>query len=396
MARKDVRTVEANIYQDAAGVEAAVRIANMDPRRRRWPGQWADFPESTRARIRTWVVDTRRELHEERKAFGTLNETQRRGGTLTSDVETFLPQIAGRSCFKADRSHLRAWLAAIPPGETSPLGEWDRALITSTQVNGILAQWQTQPAARAIRRVRVEAATRGTQAIKAHIRTAPATSGHVVAAKTIRHRCRLLAELYHTLDGKAAPTPIDEAKVPKVPKTHPPHIPLDVLIPILTKLRTLDMPTFCRFLVFCTTLQRPVQIGRAVPADVNLKDGTWLVRSAKNEPAHVITLEADAKAAWRLFKTAKCWGLFDTTLYGNLIHRAGLPLGYRPYWARHSGAMAGIAAGLDLGDLQGLLGHSSPETTRIYTPFVIDRQRKASKAIDGRFTAVLAPRLVTK
>lgn len=397
MAKGKRIAIEPNIYRylDSGLLEARVRMGNLPPRVK--PFQ-ADS-DLERARARAWVADQRKELTQEIRAFGDLPADSRRisGGTLDADVVVFLPQIKGRSCFKADRSHLRAWLAMVPPGETRPLGQFERPEITTGHINGIIALWQEKPSTRAIRKVRVGGFGRGTSTVKPHARSAPATSGSVVSARTIRHRCRLLAELYHTLDGKKAPTPVDEAKVPKVPKTHPVAIPEEVLLPCLAALRLLDLPTFCRYAVFCTTLQRPVQIGQADPRDVNLKTRTWLVRTAKNEPAHTIGLNNDAMIAWRSFAAAKCWGPFDTTKYGKLIHEAGLPAGYRPYQARHSGALAAIVAGLDLGKLQELLGHASPVTTRMYTPFVVDQQHKSAKAIDGRFKKALAgPRLVTK
>lgn len=395
MAKGKRIAIEPNIYRYLGSglLEARVRMGNLPPRVKPFR------PDTDLERIRAWVADQRQELTEEIRAFGDLPAVERRsGGTLQADGDVvFLPQIKGRSCFKSDRSHLRAWYAMVPPGETRPLAEFERPTITTGHVNGIIALWQEQPSARAIRKVRVGGFGRGTSTVKAHARSAPATSGSVVSARTIRHRCRLLAELYHTLDGKKAATPVDEAKVPKVPKTLPPRIPADVLHATLTKLRKLDVPTFWRYAVACTTLQRPAQVMRAEPSDVHLEAGVWIVRSAKNEPAHTITLEREAIQAWKGFIAAKCWGIFDTTKYGALIHEAGLPKGFRPYAARHTGAVTAIANGVNLGDLQGLLGHVSPETTRrFYAPFVIDRQRKASKKIDGRFTGVFGPRLVAK
>lgn len=398
MAKGKRIAIEPNIYRylDSGLLEARVRMGNLPARVK--PYRPEPDLERLLQRMRAWVTDQRRELTEEIRAFGDLPAAERRiGGTLAADVETFLPQIKGRSCFKADRSHLRAWLGVLVPGETQPLGQLDRAAITTAHANNAIAIWQERPSTRTIRKVRVGGFGRGTSKVKGHERSAPATSGHVVAARTIRHRCRMLDELYHTLDGKKAPTPIDEAKVPKVPKTLPPRIPADVLYNTLVKLRRLDLPTFCRYAVCCTTLQRPAQVMRAEPDDVDLENAVWIVRSAKNDPAHSIPLERDAIRAWKAFIAAKCWGDFDTTTYGKRIHEAGLPKGLRPYAARHTGAVTAIENGVNLGDLQGLLGHLSPETTRrFYAPFVIDRQRKATKKIDGRFTGVFGPRLVGK
>jgi integrase len=120
-------------------------------------------------------------------------------------------------------------------------------------------------------------------------------------------------------------TPVDEAKIPPVPKTLPASIPADALRGILVRLREIDLLTFVRYAVACTTLQRPAQIGRAQPGDLNLEDGIWIVRSAKNEPAHTITLEAEAVAAWRAFVAADAFGEFDTSKYGSGFTRPGCP-----------------------------------------------------------------------
>ncbi len=382
MARGTIVTIEPNITRDASGIESVVAVKGLPRRRKRW-SLTADLD-----RVRAWVAVNRKELQEELRAFGTPQAVR---GTLEADVARFLPQIAGRSCFKSDRSHLMAWCAVVLPGETTPLGERDRGDVTTEVVNRVIALWQSKPGRGAVRKVRVGSYERGKK-VRAHIRSAPATSGVVVSARTIRHRCRMLADLFHTLDGKKAPTPVDEAKIPPIPKTLPASIPADALRAVLVRLRELDLATFVRYAVACTTLQRPAQIGRAQPADFNLEDGIWIVRSAKNEPAHTITLGAEAIAACRAFLAADVCGEFDTGRYGRLIHEAGLPAGVRPYAARHTGAIAAIAAGVTLDAVQGLLGHTSPETTRkFYAPFVIERQREISKQIDGRFAGVFGP-----
>src|SRR4029077_10302780 len=155
--------IEPNIYRylNSGILEGAVRMGNHPKRVKRFR------PETDLERIRAWVADQRDELTEEIRAFGDLPAAERRiGGTLMVDVDVFLPQIKGRSCFKADRSHLRAWLAMVPPGDTKPLGEFERAAITTGHINGIIALWQEQPSTRAIRKVRVGGFGRGTSTVK--------------------------------------------------------------------------------------------------------------------------------------------------------------------------------------------------------------------------------------
>jgi integrase len=419
MAKGNRTTIAPNIARYPDGqLEAEVRITGC-------PRQLKRFARDTDLTyIRTWIAETHAALRADSRAFGGMTPADRRlaSGTLEGDAPSFLSQIAGREGFKSDRSHLRAWFAVVVDG--TPLGALPRPAITSRHINTAIAWWQTKPSAHAIRKVRVRGYTRADVAIAAHAikpttvrsharggpqagavtsyarqgsviaahpqrghtvedyeRTAPATSGHVVAARTIRHRCRVLAELYHTLDGKRTATPVDEAKIPKRPKTPPMVVPADVVESVLRKLITLDRLTYARFAVVTTTGQRPCQVGRAQPEDVDLEERTWFVRDAKGEPAHTITLNSTQVAAWKAFLAADAWGAFDTSQYGKQIHLAGWPKGVRPYVARHAIAVDAIRRGVSLGDVQGLLGHADPSTTRIYAGFVVDRQRAVSKTM---------------
>jgi integrase len=99
-------------------------------------------------------------------------------------------------------------------------------------------------------------------------------------------------------------------------------------------------------------------------------------------------------AAWEAFVVADAWGAFDTSKYGKQIHAAGWPKGITPYKARHSFAAAAIRSGVSLGDLQGLLGHASPTTTRIYAPLLMDRQRVVSEQVKGYLADVFKLKLV--
>jgi integrase len=385
--------IEKNIYRfDSGRYDAIVTVTGRPARHKGFA------PDVSLERIRHWVETTREELIDDIKAFGVVPAASRhsRRGTLDVDAADYLEQIKGRAGSAADRSHLRAWLAVVVPGESKPLGELDRSQITAGHVNKTIALWSTAASPHAIRRVRVAGYARATQSIKDHVRAAPATSGFVVAARTIRHRCRVLADLYHTLDGAQAPTPVDEAKVPAIPKTPPVVLPAKTMQTVLTKLAQLDVPTFARFAVVTTTGQRPCQVARAKPEDVNLKERTWLVRDAKGEQAHPITLNDTQAAAWKTFIAAKAWGAFDTGKYGKLIHAAGWPKGIKPYAARHSIAREAIRRGISLGDVQALLGHADPSTTRIYAPFVIDRQRQVSDAMTSYLADVFKMRLVKK
>lgn len=377
-----------------------------------------------------WIETTRRDHLTRRAEYGAAPIVPHRppahGKTLDADVARYLPQIAGRPSTKADTSHLRAWLAVevtLPTGRHVRLGELRRTEISTEVINRVIAQWRTHPSARGVRRVRVAAHHRNGHALPAYERTAPATSGSVVASRTIRHRCRVLADLYHALDGKRAITPVDDAKIPKLPKDHPIGVDVSIVLAVARKLAqaTVSTPrvraphdpdryaareaarrrdrlqTYARYVVLVTTGQRPCQVMRTRPEDLDLDQGVWLVRSAKLEPAHTISLTADMRQAWQAFIDAEAWGHYDTTTHGNRVHAAGWPAGLRPYNARHAVMIDALAAGVDLGDVQGLAGHTSPLTTRrFYGPLLVGRQREVSQKLEGRLKELFAPRLVKK
>jgi integrase len=280
-------------------------------------------------------------------------------------------------------------------------------------VNKAIGQWQTAPSPHAIRRVRITAYTRaavggpgggrattgGAQQQPAYDRRAPATSGRIVSALTIRHRCRVLQDFFRTKDGKKTATPVDDAKVPVRHRNPPPTVPVELVRDVLERLSTFAPLTFARFYVAATTGQRPVQIGRATPDDLRFdgRRGVWLVRNAKGEPAHSIVLNGAQLAAWQIFITADAWGAFDTTHYGNQIHRAGWPHGIRPYAVRHSIAREALKRGAALGDVQVLLGHVDPNTTRgSYAPFQVEEQQSISDRLATYLADVLKPRLVPR
>lgn len=348
------------------------------------------FPAGTPIpKMEKWIADARKKLTKEARELLGKMPTPAGGRSLRNDAPEYLSQIAGRPSTAADTSHLRAWFDLVIHGVT--LGDLPRTAVTTAHVNNAIGQWQT--ATSAIRRVHVTGYARGGRDVDPHEREGPLTSGRIVSALTIRHRCRVLQDLYRTLDGKNAATPVDDAKVPKRHTNPPATVPAELVRTVLERLSTLDPKTFARFYVVTTTGQRPCQVGRAKPEDVQA--GVWLVRNAKGEPAHSIVFNASQAAAWEAFIAADAWGAFNTSHYGNVIHAAGWPHGVRPYTARHSLAREALRRGASLGDVQVLLGHLDPNTTRrTYAPFQVEEQRSISERLAPYLADVLKPRLV--
>jgi hypothetical protein len=125
---------------------------------------------------------------------------------------------------------------------------------------------------------------------------------------------------------------VDDAQIPKKPKPHPVGLPAGTIQKVTkklteraTKYANTREKTLARYLVLTTTLQRPIKLMRAKPQDIDLTNRWWLVRGAKNEPAHQVYLNDDMIAAWKLFIKAEAWGTYHSGRYGKQLRAAGYP-----------------------------------------------------------------------
>jgi integrase len=310
------------IYQDRYGLAATVKLRGVQREQR--------FPLGTDLdRIQSWRIQTRALLD------GQTPATVRRTGTLRTDGLRWIRRKEGLASFKADRSHLAAWFPRF--------GDRLRSAITREQLEQQIAAWRS--------------------------------AEPPVAVRTIRHRCRVLRELYQTLDGKKAPTPLDGLRLPAAPAPQPTAVPLSTIRRVALNLKKAGLVRdYARFLVRATTGQRPAQIMRAEPGDVDLRRKVWFVRPAKGGRAIPLPLNAEMVTAWKAFAKAKAWGPFDTTKAATVLRAHGWPAGIRPYDLRHTFAIDLLLTGADLGDVQGLLGHSQIQTTRAhYAPILTAR-----------------------
>lgn len=329
--------VECGIYRDTYGLAARVTVGRVS-REKRFP------PDLALEKIRQWRARTLVLLLEDHAEQRRHRADPR---SLTRSMATYLRKRTGRPGARADRSHLKAWMPIC--------GTKRRHTITSDDVDRALSAWRAAG-------------------------TSPTT---------IRHRLRVLRELYRALDGPHVLPPIPSAPLPKAIRPAPIPVPAATIRHVAASLaRGQRHPqgyganprlSRARFLVYATTGQRPSQIGRARPGDVDLERRIWFVRPAKGGDPIPLPLNDEMMDAWRLFIAAKAWGRFDTTGLAKVLRRHGWPAGIRPYMLRHTFAIDLLLSGkADLGDVQGLLGHASIQTTRqFYAPILVARMRKA-------------------
>lgn len=336
------------IYRDAYGISIIVTVKRT--------------PHETRYALNTPLDELKVKQAEElaywrRCAMDdvTAEPSKPERGTLAGDFARYLATRKGRASWKADTSHAAAWIKEH--------GRKPRALLKTPHVAKQISAW-------------LQAGS---------------------SPKTIKHRVRVLKELWHFCDGKHRRTPADGLKLPRVPKTTPTPIGEAVIFRVAESLkaglvtqrpcgpkRTIATvhhrpaeQCYARFVIRALTGQRPSQIGRARPEHIDRQNRVWWVNPGKGGNPVAFPLSDDLDVAFRYFDQVQAWGWFDTRSFSKTLKRHGWPKDRRPYALRHDFAIGRLLAGVDLGDLQGLLGHASPTTTRVYAPVLIARLQEA-------------------
>lgn len=226
-----------------------------------------------------------------------------------------------------------------------------------------------------------------------------------IAPKTINNRLGALRHLYHTLGRSDSPTPCDD--IPKLATVQQPPEPVAAALvakiakQLVTRVTAGDEEpaTLARFLVLTSTGVRPSELGRAEAADLNLERGYWRVRTGKGGFRTPMPLNADMVAAWTYFASVDAWGAFDVSDYDKRLYLAGWPTTIPPYQARHTFGWDLSEAGVDLADIQLLLGHRDIKTTRThYVGPIVKRLANATQAVNQRlgWAALTLPRVPGK
>jgi integrase len=280
-------------------------------------------------------------------------------GTLRKDIPRYLDLAKHLADPRQSRrAHLRAWL--------EPLGDVPRRQITDHQIRKVRGEWLDAK----------------------------------VKPKTINNRVSALRALYKTLDGPQARTPLDHIKPLPSHRTPAVSVPAAHILAVDAKLQEheakgllRDRKTRARFRVRASTGRRPSEIMRAQPEDVDLLRRVWTPRDGKGGFTPGIYLTDDMVAAWELFIEADAWGPFDTYSMARVLRNCGWSEHVRPYNLRHSVGIALSESGIDLADVQQMMGHKHQSTTRAhYVPVINARLEAAGKTLEGRLPWRTVPR----
>lgn len=328
-------TVDTNIYRDRFGYTV----------------RWRDHGQTKAQRFPLDTPLPVMKAFRDRRQLDAQPAPMEKAGSFVRDAVRFLKTRRGLVSFKSDRAHLRPWIHRF-----RKLSRW---AITREAISAAIGEWTQK--------------------------------GY--SAREIRHRVQILRTLYHTLSPEQT-TPCDRVTLPKPRKNRPVSVSDTLIRDVALRLRKQewegigrlrDAKTRARFLVLATTGQRPAQLKRTQPYDIDLERRQWTVRPAKGDNGTTVYLNDEMLLAWQVFITARAWGHYDGRSFVKTLQRNGWPKGVRPYNLRHSVGLSLSELGVDLGDIQAHMGHTSPNTTRqFYVPTLPQRMKDASAKLDGR------------
>lgn len=324
------------------GIRTYVKVHGLPQKEKHWK-----HPSSAKDRA-DWIVKTRAELKKKLEELGGRPATR---GSFNEDAISYLRLVKPTldpATFRSRVCEIDAWRDVF--------AREPRSAITRDRVLDVRRTWLTEHAGK--------------------------RTGTTLSTKTVINREGALRHLFHVLDGKRAPTPLDDLPTLKRAESQPRAVSPQRLR--LVAKRLADPQTRARFMVLASTGQRPAQLKRAQPEDVDLRRKLWLVRPAKGGNRIPVTLTDDMIAAWKAFKSAEAWGHFDGSDFAKELYEAGWPKDIPPYHLKHSMAITLAEGGADWEDIKDWFGHTDVKSTRIYTGFVRARSKALSATLAGR------------
>lgn len=304
------------VRRDRWGLRVYVSVGDIQREKR--------FPFDTATKVITaWREATRVDL----RALQGVSVPQ---GALQRDIQDrYLPQVKAMATYAQRKAHLELWAKAL--GAHRP-----RGTITAGEIRVVLQAWR---------------------------------EGGLSAGACNKRRAALM-HLWTTLDGKGARNPVrDVRKFPEphaLPRGRDPHV-IDKRLLATVESR---MRASCRVLLW--TGMRPAELDRAEPDDIDWRQATIAVRTAKGGRMRVIPLTPQAVAAWKEFDRVKAWHRVPTAAPMNrwLKKVTGMPT-LRVYDLRHSFGTALALRQTRLDVIGALMGHSTLELTKRYTAAAI-------------------------
>ena len=202
------------------------------------------------------------------------------------------------------------------------------------------------------------------------------------------------SSLYRALDGRKAYNPTAGIERPAEPKPSANAVSLEAVVKVLTALEARaarhnrGWKTLARCRVIALTGMRHSQVGRLKREDIWLDHDPPLVivsQPGKDGNPHWKPLIAEAVEAFHLFMDRDAFGEFSaSSVYKSwklACEEAGVPF-FNPYRLRHTYATTLRAGGMDLADVQELVGHTSAKTTARYAMVSAPKLMTAQAALD--------------
>jgi integrase len=353
------------IRRHGAGWQASVYVTGH-------PRSYQLFPlETSPETMQTWRRDEKGRMRLTAPARITK-------GTLAADARRYLQIVQDMPSFKSRKRDIGLWVEVY--------GHKSRDAITRGDVRIMRDEWHLRGPKRVWKRHQDR-----------HGGAWVDVPGPL-AASTVNHRLRALANLYTELGGRHAPNPARE--VPELDEGDGEEygLPYELIEAILAampdrgqglrgKTRTDISLTKIRARVIAYTGLSPAEIGRLTPERVDLEAG-WVATGRRRKGKGAWTgqrpLTPQGLDALKTFAYAGAWGKFSTSSMRQSIKRAcatvaaaveGKPGGtviaamlhkFRPYDLRHSYVSEVLEKSGDLHATQLLSGHKVLRTTLRY------------------------------
>ena len=325
---KVIATLAAGIYKLDNGSYRVVAYAGnsrVDQRRRE-----KRFSAAAGMReMKRWQANVR--------AAFQLDGLRIRRDTLAADIPRYMRVMNNRLSRPDHREHeIRAWLERF--------GDRRRHTIETEEVRQQVIEWEADG----------------------------------VAASTVNHRLSALSQLFRVLDGDTSHNPVAGVRRLREPQAKPDGKSPETIQRVFAALerrvtaQNRGWATLARLKVIALTGMRHSQVMRMERDHVFLDHDppyVLVVDPGKDGEPHAKPLTTDGVEACRLFAQADAWGEFSqSSVYKSwkaACEEAQVRF-FNPYKLRHSYATALRAQGMDLADVQELMGHKSAKTTQRY------------------------------